>query len=280
MMSYYITSLFAARYADGVSLQAHDSNRITLSFMKTVMERRWLWMAAIALASLLAWTGCQSSSTRQPASASSGGVSGAKAAGSPAGLAPKARPVVVHDFAFDAAQVKSDAGLLPGLQGPAQTILRPLRSEEPPMEKAARLARLLSETIAEELTARKIPTARQPRGMPLPDDGLVVDGEFLQVDEGNRLRRAMVGFGAGASEVLAQVSVFDLAQSRDQPILVYGTGKGSRPMPGALVTWNPYVMAAKYVLSHNATDKDVRRLGKQIAEDLCRIEAGGVLHKP
>lgn len=248
--------------------------------MKTMIGRWELWTAAIVLGAMLIGTGCQSSSTGRPAAASSGGGSGPQVAGSPAGVAPKARPVVVHDFAYDAAQVKSDPGPLPGLQGPAQLILQPRRSEEPPQEKAARLARLLSETIAEELTARKIPTTRQPRGMPLPADGLVVDGEFLQVDEGNRLRRAMVGFGAGASEVLAQVSVFDLAQSRDQPILVYGTGKGSRPMPGAVITWNPYVMAAKYVLSHNATDKDVRRLGKQIAEDLSRIEAGDVLRSP
>jgi hypothetical protein len=82
-----------------------------------------------------------------------------------------------------------------------------------------------------------------------------------------------VGFGAGSTEVFAQVSIYDLARSRSQPVLVYGTGTGSRPMPGAVVTWNSYVMAAKYVLSRNATEKDVRRLGRQIAKDIAEQES-------
>ena len=35
-------------------------------------------------------------------------------------------------------------------------------------------------------------------------------------------------------------------------------------------------MAAKYVLSRNATEKDVRKLGSQIAKDLAQVEAGGL----
>ncbi len=108
----------------------------------------------------------------------------------------------------------------------------------------------------------------------------MVAGEFLQVDEGNQLRRAIVGFGAGATEVLVQVAVYDLQQSRERPVLVYGTGTGSKPMPGAVVTLNPYAMAAKYVLSRNATEKDVRKLGKQIARDLAQVEAGHLTSQP
>jgi hypothetical protein len=53
----------------------------------------------------------------------------------------------------------------------------------------------------------------------------------------------------GATEALAKVEVFDLAQNHEKPILVYGTGTGSKPMPGAVVFMNPDAMAAKYVLS-------------------------------
>lgn len=185
------------------------------------------------------------------------------------------RPVVVHDFAFDLADLHTDSSAMSGREGPAKRILGSVQPTETPAQKAARFAELLSSTIASELTNLKIPASRQPRGTPLPADGLVVGGQFVQVDEGNRLKRAIVGFGAGETEVLAQVVIYDLAQSRDQPILVYGTGTGSKPMPGAVVTMNPYAMAARYVLSRNATEKDVRKLGKQIATDLAQVEAGG-----
>jgi len=155
------------------------------------------------------------------------------------------RPVVVHDFAFDVAQLHTDQGIVASREGPAKRVLGNLRPEEKPADKAAHLASLLSETIAKELTDLKIPATRAPRGAPLPADGFVVVGEFLEVDEGNRLKRAVVGFGAGSTEVLVQVAVYDLAQSREHPILVYGTGADSKPTPGGVVSLNPYAMAAR-----------------------------------
>jgi len=233
-------------------------------------------IAAIGAASLLLGAGCQSTSTGNSTATIPGSRSAVKPATAHATLAANPRPVVVRDFAFEAAQLHTDSGLLAGREGPAKRVLGGLRPEETPVQKATRLASLLAETIANELVDLKIPASRGSVGAPLPADGLVVVGEFLQVDEGNRLKRAVVGFGAGATEVLVQVAVYDLAQSRENPILVYGTGTGSKPTPGAVVSMNPYAMAAKYVLSRNATEKDVRRLGKQIAKDLAQVEAGNI----
>jgi hypothetical protein len=227
---------------------------------------------AVGVAGLLLAAGCKSSpTTADSASSVPAGPTNAKA-GTTVDPA-KRRPVVVYDFIFDAGSLHPDSGLLANRQGPVKRIVGEVHPPETPDQKAARLAALLSETIAKELTAQKIPARRELRGTAVPDNALVVDGEFLQVDEGNRLRRAIVGFGAGASEVLAQVAIYDLRQSRDLPVLVYGAGTGSKPLPGAVVTLNPYAMAAKYVLSRNADEKDVRKLGKQIAKDLAQMEA-------
>ena len=225
---------------------------------------------------LLVGAGCQSSSTGNSSAAVPGSQTASKAVTTDATLAVKPRPVVVHDFAFDVAHLSTEQGPMSGREGPAKRILGNIRPEEAPAEKAVRLAGLLSETIAKELTALKIPATREPQGTSWPATGLVVRGEFLEVDEGNRLKRAVVGFSAGASEALVQVEVYDLAQNREKPILVYGTGTGSKPAPGGIVSMNPYAMAAKYVLSRKATEKDVRNLGKQIAKDLAQVEAGGV----
>jgi hypothetical protein len=219
----------------------------------------------LAALTLLLGAGCEATPDGQPAAAAP--------AGTPTRVT-NPRPVIVRDFAFDQAQLRVEPGPLSGREGPAKRILGNLHPQEAPAQKAGRLAALLSETIANELADRKIPARRESVVSPLPADGLMVSGQFMQVDEGNRLKRAVVGFGAGATEVLVQVAVYDLVQSRDQPVLVYGTGTGSKPAPGALVTLNPYAMAARYVLSRNATDKDVRRLGKRIASDLVQLEAG------
>jgi hypothetical protein len=220
--------------------------------------------ALLATALSLLAAGCKSTPSATP---------GSPAAPSNAATGADPRPVAVYDFAFDVADLHADPGLLPGREGPAQRIRGTLHPEEPPARKAERLAALLSETIASELAGLKIPATRHAKDVPWPATGLVVKGEFLQVDEGNRLKRAVVGFGAGATETLAQVEIYDVAQDRSRPILVYGTGAGSKPTPGGVVTMNPYAMAARYVLSRNATEKDVRTLGRQIARDLARLRA-------
>jgi hypothetical protein len=39
-------------------------------------------------------------------------------------------------------------------------------------------------------------------------------------------------------------------------------------MPGGIVTRNPYVMAAKFVLSRGATSRDVQQLGGSLASEI------------
>lgn len=183
--------------------------------------------------------------------------------------APK-RPVYARDFLFDAQTLKPDEGLLGRREGPVGRLLQGLKPSQDPAAKAQQLVTLLSNTIVAELNNSGIRASRLEPGS-TPPDGLLVGGEFLEVDEGNRMRRAMVGFGAGSEEIKVQVEVYDLAKNPSTPILVYGAGEEGRKGPGAVAFRNPYAAAARYVLSRRATEKDVVKLGNQIAADLVKI---------
>jgi hypothetical protein len=183
--------------------------------------------------------------------------------------APK-RPVYVRDFLFDAQNLKPDEGLLGRREGPVGRLLQGLKPSEDPAAKAQHVVVLLSNTIVAELNNAGIRASRLEPGVFTPQDGLLVGGEFLEVDEGNRMRRAMVGF-AGSEEVKVQVEVYDLAKNPSTPFLVYGTGEEGRKGPGAVAFRNPYAAAARYVLSRRATEKDVVKLGNQISADLVKI---------
>jgi Domain of unknown function (DUF4410) len=180
-------------------------------------------------------------------------------------------PVYVRDFFFDAQNLKSDQGLLGRKEGPAARLLQNLKRSEDPAAKAQQLVTLLSNTIVAGLNNAGIFSSRLEPDAFTPTAGLLVGGEFLEVDEGNRMRRAMVGFGAGSEEIKVQVEVYDLGKDPNSPFLVYGAGEEGRKGPGAVVFKNPYAAAARYVLSRNATEKDVVRLGNQIAGDLVKI---------
>lgn len=223
----------------------------------SMMRSRPLGVLSAALVALLAATGCAPS----PAPPSSSAVK---------------RPVYVRDFLYDASHAAhQEERVIGGGEGPVRRLLQGRPISEDAAGRARRLAELLSKTIVRDLDQAGFRASRIASDAVPPADGWLIGGEFLEIDEGNRLRRAVVGFGAGQADVHVQVEVFDLPRDPRTPVLVYGTAEASRKAPGGAVmtaaTHNPYAMAARYVLSRRATEDEVEKLGKKIAADLVKI---------
>jgi hypothetical protein len=129
----------------------------------------------------------------------------------------------------------------------------------------------MSDTLTEDLQSRSIPAVRLYPGQRIPDRGWLVKGEFLEADQGDRMRRAMVGFGAGATNMEIEVSVIDLSSGGRQPFTVFGAQSKSGRGPGAVAFWNPYAAAAKFVLSKRAPERDVMKTAHQISDVLEKL---------
>ncbi len=168
--------------------------------------------------------------------------------------------VCVTDFELDVADVTQQERL----------VRRPRVVQEDPRAKARKLVELLSTSLVSELQNRSVRAMRLYPGARAPERGWLVRGQFMEVDEGNRMKRAMVGFGAGATDMQIEVAVVDLASGRNEPFLVFGTDSKSGKGPGAVVTMNPYVAAAKFVMSKKASEKDVKKTARQIADILVK----------
>jgi len=78
----------------------------------------------------------------------------------------------------------------------------------------------------------------QQRGVPPADaNALVVDGQFTDISEGNRLRRLVIGFGAGASTLDANVYVYQTTSAVGRhEVLSFTTHADSGKMPGVIAT--------------------------------------------
>src|SRR5262249_23760675 len=81
-----------------------------------------------------------------------------------------------------------------------------------------------------------LPAQRASRGSRLPPDAIAVTGMFLNVDEGNRLSRTVVGFGMGQSKVDAKVELYAPGSGGPAKLLEFTTHADSGSSPGALVT--------------------------------------------
>ena len=188
------------------------------------------------------------------------------AAGGPPFPAP-APVVYVADFDLDAASVKPDSGpgsrlrllggVLPG---------GPLRSSKDPQTHAKEIVNKMADDLVGDLQQAGVDARRVTAGQAAPAQGWEVRGVFLSVDDGNRLRRAVVGFGAGQNDLQVAVSLDDLSVP-DQPPLYEGTEEGtSKDKPGAFIKLNPYVIAAKFVMAGHDEASTIKNTAQQISD--------------
>ncbi|MGI2325679.1 DUF4410 domain-containing protein [Methylococcus sp. S1B] len=193
------------------------------------------------------------------------------------------RTVYVADFTLDAENIQSDPGVKgllpgqsqsqrPGLLGGLGQRLRGTLGAGSPGDRAREIVDAMAAALVKSLSDKGVPARRiaSTTGA-LPRDGWLVQGMFTEVDEGSRLKRAVIGFGAGATSMDVQVGVSDLAgQDPRQPFIMFGTVKDPSKMPGAVVTMNPYVAAAKFVMEKNATGKDIEKTAEQIVDEILK----------
>ena len=184
------------------------------------------------------------------------------------GGAPARPPVIyVSDFDIEAADITSDHGLIVSRplgilpNGP----LYQLRHGDPQSE-ARHLVDLMADTVVADLEKAGLAAQRLPQGMALPTEGWLVRGAFLQVDQGNRLRRAVIGFGAGDTRLQVASATDALAAAPPEPLYSIDTSAKSRDLPGAVVTLNPYVAAARFVLAGRDLDENVKDTASKIAD--------------
>ena len=137
--------------------------------------------------------------------------------------------------------------------------------------RATRRRRDRDATLVKDLDAAGIPAERLLPGQPLPPEGWLIRGVFTEADSGNTLRRAVIGFGSGKTDMEVQVGVGDLANRPEESFLLFGTVTDPSRLPGGVVSRNPYVVAAKFVLEKGAPQRDVEHTAQTIAAELVKF---------
>jgi hypothetical protein len=76
------------------------------------------------------------------------------------------------------------------------------------VKRARQVAASLSTQLVSKLLARGINAARATRARVPPVNAMVLKGEFISIDEGSRVKRMVIGFGAGSSELRVRAHVY------------------------------------------------------------------------
>jgi hypothetical protein len=186
---------------------------------------------------------------------------------------PAARPAIVYvaDFDLDAGEIQSSGimSALPVRPLSGGILPRPFGILPQDKETTARnLVELMANSLVKDLKAGGFEAKRISAADALPREGWLLRGIFTQVDEGNRLRRAIIGFGAGKTNLDVETTLDDLSQGMPQPFYQVDTSAQSGKMPGAIITMNPAVAAARFVLASGDLNRNTKDTASQIAKSV------------
>jgi hypothetical protein len=175
--------------------------------------------------------------------------------------------VWVSDFELDAGDVKTDKGGVIGEVRPGILERPRKRCERDPDCQAKKIVDLMAKSIVSDLEKAGYKAERLPPGATPPATGALLKGVFTEVDEGNSRRRAIIGFGSGEAKMDLYVTLTDLAAPQ-KPLYETAKDENSGKKIGAVITMNPYVAAAKFVMEKQAPEKTVKKTASEIAKEV------------
>lgn len=187
--------------------------------------------------------------------------------------APAAKPVVVYVADFEIGVVKHEDGILSGRPGPVGRIGQRLYgTSSDSAARAQQIVDLMANSLVKDLAKSGFNALRLPPGQSVPAAGWLVRGLFTEVEEGNRLRRAMIGFGEGQTDIQVVTTIADLSQGPPKPLYEIATDAASGNKPGAAPTLvlGPYGAAARFVMAGQDLDKNVRQTAAEIARQMTK----------
>jgi hypothetical protein len=165
------------------------------------------------------------------------------------GRAPKPQRVLVHAFATSPDEVKLDHGLAAS----ASWKLQGLSESSERREVARKVADVLADELVKKIGELGLPAERASG--PAPRDGLptlVIDGQFLAIDEGSAGERVVIGLGAGRSKLRTAVQVVELLPEGNRLLDAFEVDAKSGATPGMAET-----MGAGAAAGHLATSAAV-----------------------
>ena len=144
---------------------------------------------------------------------------------------PTPNPVLIYNFAVNSQDIQQNSSIFAKIQ-------RSVANNSQTAEQI-QLGREVSDAMATELTLKIAKLGLNPiradQSLQVTPGAILITGYFVNIDEGNRLRRNAIGLGLGKSSLNSKVSVLAPTSSGYQELIAFDAHTDSGAMPGAAV---------------------------------------------
>jgi hypothetical protein len=189
--------------------------------------------------------------------------------------------ILVYDFAVSPDEVKLDTGLSADIMQKYEEHKGMTRTAEE-IKVGHKVADALSEELVKKIRSFGL-WAERGFGYPYGKaKDLMIKGQLLSIDEGNRTERVVIGLGAGRTSIQANAQVYEMTPQGLQEVdSLRGSGKsGFKPGMGEMMglgaitghllasTVVSGALAAGTEMTTATVEADAKRLAEKIAADL------------
>jgi hypothetical protein len=186
---------------------------------------------------------------------------------------PKPDQIMICDFDVPADVVTMDQSATARLQR-RRLQRRDADADSSPQALAMQVQSAFARTLTSELQKLDIPAETAPADdVAIPPRILIVHGEFTSINQGNKTKRMIIGFGRGASDVKAHVTVSLTTDA--QPVLLseFNLKSQSGKKPGAAATMGVGSVAVGAAAGgmgdrKASVEADTSRMAKAVAQQI------------
>src|SRR5664280_1711096 len=144
---------------------------------------------------------------------------------------PTPNPVLIYNFAVNPQDVQQNSSIFAKIE-------RNIENKSQTAEEI-QLGREVADAMATELwqkiTNLGLNAIRADQSLQVTPGAILITGYFVDIDEGNRLRRNVIGLGMGKSSLDSKVRVLAPSPSGYQELIAFDAHADSGDMPGAAV---------------------------------------------
>lgn len=181
--------------------------------------------------------------------------------------------VMLHDFTAPTGDVTTDQSFAARMHR-NKMLKQGVDDDSTPEVLVRQVQAAFSKTFADELKKLSIPLEKASgSGGTSADSNLIVEGEFIAINEGDETKRVAIGFGRGASSLKTHVTISSMAQGHLTPILEFDVAAESGKKPGFVATMGVGSIAIG-AATGSVTDKaarvqaDASRTAKAVAKQI------------
>lgn len=160
---------------------------------------------------------------------------------------------------------------------------RRLQRREPdadssPESLAKQVQAAFAKTLLNELQKTAMPAETAPaRDAAIPAHALMVRGEFTTINQGNKTKRMMIGFGRGASDVKAHVTVSLTTDAQSVVLSEFNLKSQSGKKPGAAATMGVGSVAVGAAAGDVGDRKASQRLRDAVPKGFLRLATAAAI---